>query len=217
MAITAVFFDFIGTTIFEKNNDVVISCFQNAFGDFGIDVDKEILKQHRGKNKEEMIAEVLKSEKKDVTQRRKILEAFKKHFTNNLGQFHENKDLTQVMAHLREKKVKVGVGTGLPRDVMQVLLEHFAWERFSFDYISTSEDIGKSRPNPEMIIDMMVKLHLNNFQFLKVGDTVADIQEGKNANVMTAALLSGTQPEGMLRGEKPDYVFKELRELIHIV
>lgn len=217
MAITAVFFDFIGTTILEKSNDVVISCFENAFADAGVKVDKEVLKQHRGKNKEEMIAEVLKSEKKDLKLQSKILAAFKKHFTNNLGQFQENKDLNATMAHLRSKKVKVGVGTGLPRDVMQVLLEHFGWERFSFDYISTSEDIGKSRPNPEMIIDMMVKLHLNNYQFLKVGDTVADIQEGKNANVMTAVLLSGTQPEPMLRKESPDYVLKNLGELLTIV
>ena len=217
MAITAVFFDFIGTTILEKNNDVVIACFQNAFADHGIKVDKDVLKQHRGKNKEEMIAEVLKLENKDVKLQSKILAAFKKHFTNNLGQFQENKDLDAVMSHLRSKKAKVGVGTGLPRDVMQVLLEHFGWERFSFDYISTSDDIGKSRPNPEMIIDMMVKLHLNNFQFLKVGDTVADIQEGKNANVMTAALLSGTQNESVLRKENPDFVLKSLGELIQIV
>jgi len=217
MAIKAVFFDFIGTTILEKNNDVVITCFQLAFDDFGIKIEKEILKQHRGKNKREMISEILKSEKKDLTQQPAIFDAFKKHFTNNLSQFQENKDLNSTMAHLRSKNVKVGVGTGLPRDVMQVLLEHFGWERFSFDYISTSDEIGKGRPAPEMIIDMMVKLHLNSYQFLKVGDTVADIQEGKNANVMTAALLSGTQAEDVLRNEKPDYVMRSLAELIQIV
>lgn len=217
MAITAVFFDFIGTTVLEKNNDVVLNCFQNAFSDFGINVDKEVLKQHRGKDKDKMISEVLKAAKKDLRQKANILTAFKKHFTYNLGQFYENKDLEGTMAHLRKKKVKVGIGTGLPRDVLSVLLEHFHWERFGFDYISTAEEIGKGRPNPEMIIDMMVRLHLNNFQFLKVGDTVADIQEGKNANVMTAALLSGTQPESVLRKENPDYVIKSLGDLRSIV
>jgi HAD superfamily hydrolase (TIGR01549 family) len=217
MAITAVFFDFIGTTVLEKNNDVILTCFQGAFSDFGIKVEKETLRGHRGRDKNKMIAEVLKSAKKDLRQKSNILTAFKKHFNNNIGQFYENKDLDVVMSHLRSKKVRIGVGSGLPRDVLQVLLEHFKWERFGFDYISTAEEIGRSRPHPDMIIDMMVKLHLNNFQFLKVGDTVADIQEGKNANVMTAALLSGTQAEGILRKENPDYVIKSLSELNTIV
>jgi HAD superfamily hydrolase (TIGR01549 family) len=217
MAITAVFFDFIGTTILEKNNDVVLSCFQKAFDDFSVKVDKSTLQQHRGKDKGQMIVEVLKAAKREPKIKPKILASFKKHFTNSLDQFSENKDLNPTMDYLRSKQVKVGVGSGLPRDLLQTLLEHFHWERFGFDYISTAEEIGKSRPNPEMIIDMMVKLHLNNFQFLKVGDTVADIQEGRNANVMTAALLSGTQPEEVLRKEKPDYVLKRLGDLRLIV
>ncbi|MEI9920522.1 MAG: HAD family hydrolase [Bacteroidota bacterium] len=217
MAITAVFFDFIGTTVLEKNNDVVLTCFQNAFADFSLDVDKKTLQQHRGKDKDEMIVEILKSAKREPKIKPKVLGAFKKHFNNNLDQFSENNDLDATMEHLRSRKVKVGIGSGLPRDLLQTLLEHFRWERFGFDYISTAEEIGKGRPNPEMIIDMMVKLHLNNFQFLKVGDTIADIQEGKNANVMTAALLSGTQPEDVLRNEKPDYVINRLSDLQSIV
>lgn len=217
MAITAVFFDFIGTTVLEKNNDVVLTCFQKAFHDFGITVDKEILHVNRGKAKDQMIADVLRSVKKDVRKKGEILASFKKHFVAGLDQFSESKDLEPTMAHLRSRKVKVGVGSGLPRDVLRILLEHFHWERYSFDYISTSEEIGKGRPNPDMIIDMMVKLHLNNYQFLKVGDTVADIQEGKNANVMTAAILNGTQPEAALRNEKPDYVIRRLLELKNIV
>jgi phosphonoacetaldehyde hydrolase len=217
MAITAVFFDFIGTTVLEQNNDVVLTCFQKAFADYGITVEKDVLHNHRGKDKDHMIAEVLKSAKKDLRKKGEILISFKKHFNDSIGEFSENKDLEPTVEYLRSKKVKVGIGTGLPKDVIQVLLEHFHWERFGFDYISTSQQIGKGRPNPEMIIDMMVKLHLNNFQFLKVGDTVADIQEGKNANVMTAAILTGTQPESILRKENPDYVIKRLLDLKQIV
>lgn len=217
MAITAVFFDFIGTTVLEKNNDVVLTCFQKAFDDYGIAVEKEALKKHRGRDKNLMISEVLKASKANLKQQRDVLGSFKKHFTNDINQFYEPKDLDVTIAHIRSRKAKIGIGSGLPRDILQSLLEHFKWERFGFDYISTAEEIGKGRPDPMMIIDMMVKLHLNNYQFLKVGDTAADIQEGKNANVLTAALLSGTQPEDVLRKEKPDYVIKSLGELRQIV
>jgi phosphonoacetaldehyde hydrolase len=217
MAITAVFFDFIGTTVLEKNNDVVLNCFQKAFSDFNIAVSTDQLRHHRGKDKDQMIAEILRSAKKDVRKKPEILSSFKKHFIASLDQFKESKDLDTTIEYLRSRKVKIGIGSGLPKDVLRILLEHFHWERFGFDYISTAEEIGKGRPSPEMIIDMMVKLHLNNFQFLKVGDTVADIQEGKNANVMTAVILSGTQPEEMLRNENPDYVIRRLSDLRQIV
>jgi HAD superfamily hydrolase (TIGR01549 family) len=217
MAITAVFFDFIGTTVLEKNNDVVISCFQKSFDDYDIKVAKDVLKQHRGKDKQEMISEVIKASGKNPKQQRDVLGSFKKHFLNSLDLFYEPKDLDSTIAHIRSKKAKIGIGTGLTRDILQILLEHFRWERFGFDYINTAEDIGKGRPDPMMIIDMMVKLHLNNFQFLKVGDTVADVQEGKNANVLTAAILTGTQLETTLRNEKPDFVIKSLGDLKSIV
>jgi HAD superfamily hydrolase (TIGR01549 family) len=217
MAITAVFFDFIGTTVIEKNSDVVLTCFQNAFADAGVQADKLVLQEHRGKDKSEMIIEVLKSSKKELKHTNTILGSFKKHFENSIDQFSENDGLDETINYLRSKKVKVGIGSGLPKDVLQILLEHFHWERFGFDYISTAQEIGKGRPSPEMIIDMLVKLHLNNFQFLKVGDTVADIQEGKNAEVLTAALLSGTQTEEMLRKEKPDYVLRKLVDIKNLI
>src|ERR1041384_1037634 len=93
MAITAVFFDFIGTTILENNNDVVLTCFQKAFDDFSVNVDKKTLQQHRGKDKEEMILEVLKAAKREPKIKTKILASFKKHFTSSLDQFSENKNL----------------------------------------------------------------------------------------------------------------------------
>ncbi len=92
MAITAVFFDFIGTTVIEKNNDVVLTCFQNAFADAGIPIDKAALQQHRGKDKDEMIAEILKASGKGLREKSTILNSFKKHFTDSLDQFSENDD-----------------------------------------------------------------------------------------------------------------------------
>src|SRR5215467_4293805 len=98
--ITAVFFDFIGTTILEKNNDVVLSCFQNAFDDFGVKVDKQTLQEHRGKRKDIMIADILKLSKKDPRKYPHIFTTFKKHLTKRIDELYENEDLDATMAHL---------------------------------------------------------------------------------------------------------------------
>lgn len=217
MAVKSVLFDFIGTTVIEKDPSLILSCFGNAFSDHGIDVDLSFLRAHRGRDKSEMIDLALQQQKKPLHLRFEILRSFKEHFRNNLSNFRENDHLEDVVMFLKKRKVRIGIGTGLTRDIFQVLLEHFQWERFGFDYISTAEEAGRGRPHPDMIIDMMVKLHLNNYQFLKVGDTVADIEEGRNANVMTAALLSGTQDPTLLRNCNPDYILNSLADLKQIV
>lgn len=52
---------------------------------------------------------------------------------------------------------------------------------------------------------------------LKVGDTFVDIQEGKNAGVFTAGVLSGTQSREILEEIKPDYIFADINEISAIV
>lgn len=217
MAVKSVLFDFIGTTVLEKDPTLILTCFQRAFRDHNMEVDLAFLKANRGRDKNEMIDMMLQQLKKPLHLRFEVLRSFKQHFRNNLENFKENEGLDDVIFFLKAKKIKVGVGTGLTRDILQMLLEHFRWERFGFDYISTAEEAGRGRPHPDMIIDMMVKLHLNNYQFLKVGDTVADVEEGKNAEVLTAALLSGTQDAQLLRHSKPDYVINKLTEIKQIV
>jgi phosphonoacetaldehyde hydrolase len=217
MAVKSVLFDFIGTTVIEKDPSLILTCFLNAFKDHDIDVDVEFLRANRGRDKNELIDLMLQKLKKPLHLRFEILRAFKQHFKNNISNFEENKGLEDVVFFLKARKIKVGVGTGLTRDIFQLLLEHFHWERFGFDYLSTAEEAGRGRPHPDMIIDMMVKLHLNNYQFLKVGDTIADIEEGKNAEVLTAVLLSGTQDANTLRECKPDYVLKTLPDIKQII
>jgi phosphoglycolate phosphatase-like HAD superfamily hydrolase len=65
-----------------------------------------------------------------------------------------------------------------------------------------------------MILDMLKKLSgVDRSEFLKVGDTTADIQEGKNAGVATVAILSGSQTAEQLQAEHPDYFIRSLFEL----
>ena len=52
-------FDFIGTTVMEKDPSVINRCFQMAFEDHGIMVSDELIIAGRGKDKAEMITGVL--------------------------------------------------------------------------------------------------------------------------------------------------------------
>jgi phosphonatase-like hydrolase len=216
--VKAVMFDLIGTTVLEKNSDVINICFENAFSEFGIKPDKAIINRNRGKNKKEMITNILRSLHHPDELTNQIYGAFEKQVELNVHMFYENNGARLLFEYLHERKVKVALGSGLPRNLFEQIIHHLQWDLTKFDYIGISEEVGKSRPDPAMILDMMKKLNISDpTEVLKIGDTVADIQEGHNAKVYTAALLSGTQPDNDLIGQKPDFVLRSINDLHQII
>jgi len=49
--------------------------------------------------------------------------------------------------------------------------------------------------------------------FQKIGDTKVDVQEGKNAKVLTAMVLTGTQNQENLGDVQADYIFESVNDL----
>lgn len=216
--IRVVLFDFIGTTVFEKNPDIINDCFSEAFADSDIIVDKADIIKNRGKDKRETINEILNLQKKSLYLAERIYSGFQIKLETNLSNFEENPDLLEILHFLNDNNIKAGIGTGLPDDVFLKIIAYLKWDNSYFDYIGTSTRIGRSRPAPDMIFDMMNTLNLTcPEEILKVGDTIVDIQEGKNARCKTAVLLSGTQDEQALSEAKPDYILGRLTDIQQIV
>ena len=217
MVCKAVLFDLIGTTVKENDPDTINNCFLKAFRDNNVIADKDLFISNRGKDKMEIIRLMLiDSRENNIAD--SIYNSFNKNVENNLNNFSAAADAIQVFSYLRRQSIKIGLGTGLSRDLFEKILSHLTWDKELFDYIGIASEIGKSRPHPAMVLDMMHKCNIANPQeLLKIGDTVADIQEGKNANVKTAVLLAGTQPAQELINEKPDFIFNDLIEIQNIL
>lgn len=66
--------------------------------------------------------------------------------------------------------------------------------------MATSEDVeGYGRPFPYMIHKKNMQYFKNKSvdEVIKVGDTVSDIQEGKNAGVLTVGVIEGSSLMGI--------------------
>lgn len=214
----AVLFDFIGTTVKESGGDVIIDCFTKAFNDSIGEFDMAVLKINRGKDKRLMIGEVLKAGSHATSLVEPIYSSFRSNLESSLDRFSENEGTNEIFFHLKQKGIKIGVGTGLDRDVFEKIYQRLGWNKYQFDYIGIGSETGRSRPHPDMILDMLQKLpDIDRSELLKVGDTIADIQEGKNAGVATAAILSGSQSAEQLLAEHPDYFIRSLSELKAII
>jgi phosphoglycolate phosphatase-like HAD superfamily hydrolase len=217
MKIKAILFDIIGTTVLEKDPNLINSCFENAFRQNNVKVEAAQIKANRGKDKSEIIKNILSQLSYPLHLAKPILDSFIKNVESNLDNFSENDGLREIIGYAKYKNVKTGIGTGLPKKIFEKIFYHFRWEEIHFDYIKAAQEIGKSRPQPDMILDMMKKFNIKNSEFLKVGDTVADIQEGKNANVLTAAIFSGTQEKNEILKANPDFTISSLRDLKDVV
>lgn len=215
--IKAVIFDMVGTSVMEKDPSMINQCFEVAFRDHGVHVPAGLIIANRGKDKRSAIISILKELNGQEDLVDPVLLSFKMSLQNNLHNFKESKGLRETADFLKSRKIKIGLGTGLPKEIFEQIFNHLNLAPLQFDYVGLADDIGRGRPHPDMIQDMMRKCQVTPREFLKVGDTVADIQEGKNANVLTAVILSGTvRPEVLIR-EKPDFVIQSIPDVVEII
>lgn len=218
MKLNAILFDTIGTTIIEKDAETVINSLSDAFNSKGLSVDREFLRHLRGKDKRGMIAAAVEHQSISNVSVEDIYDSFTQNILCRLENFTLNPSLNGLFQILRKKDIKIGLGSGLPKDLLAAILEQANFDLSQLSYIGTPNERIRSRPYPDMIFDMMNKLSLKDKnKILKVGDTLADIEEGKQAGVLTAVVLSGTQDKQSLLKAKPDFVLNSLDDLGSII
>merc|ERR1712232_1435387 len=104
--------------------------------------------------------------------------------------------------------IRVCVGSGFPAKVVEPIVEAMGW---SIDGAFSSEALGAGRPDPIMVKAAMDKCGVSDVRkVVKVGDTVVDIEEGKNGGAWTVAVLTGTQSREKLAAANPDCIIESV-------
>jgi phosphonoacetaldehyde hydrolase len=100
----------------------------------------------------------------------------------------------ETLASLRRQGVKLGSCSGYPRQVMDVLIPLARESGIEFDYVVAGDDLsGRGRPGPYMALTNVIALRLADVRTcVKVDDTVAGVEEGRNAGMWSVGVaLSG--------------------------
>ena len=219
-------FDMAGTTVNDKvdGHPLMVISMIRAFAKHGIKLAPDPISKHRGKQKSEAIQALLKeaAELSPADAERVgdgVYHDFLHELESNLSSISEIDGATELFRHLKSKDIYVGVGSGFPMQVVQAIVSQLGWlDQGLLDYVGSAEQIGVGRPNPKMIHDAMQQLGITDgSKVLKIGDTVVDVQEGKNAGAWTVAVLTGSQTEAQLRAAEPDYTLSSIRELTTLI
>jgi len=215
-----VLFDMIGTTIQDANDgkSLILDSFHDAFSMNGYEVGYDKLNQERGKTKRIAIKNILEKANANLDLMEKIYADFMNLLNDSVSSFHEIEGASEVFRLLKSKGIKIGIGSGLPLAFMHRLMEHLGWSISDFNYMGSSDDLAAGRPDPIMILNAMQHLGLNNKStVLKIGDSVVDVLEGKNAGVNTAMVLTGTQKRADLGAINPNFIFGSVADLKKII
>mmetsp|Transcript_20225 Transcript_20225/g.63365 ORF Transcript_20225/g.63365 Transcript_20225/m.63365 type:complete len:243 (+) Transcript_20225:44-772(+) len=221
--ISLVLFDMAGTTVDDLVDGVplVIAAFRAAFlAHDGSSVDSEQANAVRGYEKREAIRRLLcssrglSSEDVDEAEVDKLFGIFKSELDKLTSCMNtEIAGTSATFQQLRSRGIKIFVGSGFPDHVVQAIVANMGW---AVDGALSSEALGAGRPDPVMVFKAMELSGVprgEGRRVVKVGDTVVDVEEGRNAGAYTVAVLTGTQSREKLEAAKPDLIIGSVAEL----
>jgi len=210
-------FDMAGTTVNEDN--VVYKTVRAALAKYGVEVSlNTVLEFGAGKEKFKAIADILKETRTENVDPNAVFQEFKK----MLEEAYANLNVTtydgveELFKILKSKGVKVVLNTGYDQKTAQSLLNKLGWvPGEQIDALITADDVVKGRPSSEMIDKAMEMFKITESEnVLKAGDSVIDIEEGKNANCgWTVGVLTGAQTRQQLATAEPTLILDSLANL----
>lgn len=213
--IDAVIFDWAGTTV-DFGCFAPVQAFLEVFRHFGIEPTMEEVRKPMGMLKIDHIRTMLKMErirgcwvetyKKEPTDddAQEMFSIFEEKLLSILDRFAEVKPgVTNTVERLRAMGIKIGSTTGYNDKMMEIVAPAAAQNGYRPDCWFSPDSTGqRGRPYPYMIFRNMEALGLADVRrVIKVGDTVSDIKEGKQAGVISAGVIEGSSEMGLLEEE----------------
>lgn len=218
-----VVFDMAGTTVDENN--VVYKILQKVINDAGFNFSLEqVLAAGAGKEKLTAIKDIIALEgiMANDTIANKIYNSFVAELATAYNSFElkPQPGAEETFDALRVKNILVVLNTGYDEKTAVNILEKLRWETGKqIDGLITASDVQNNRPNPDMILLAMEKFGISNAsEVVKVGDSIIDIEEGKNAGcALSIGITTGAHTYEQLASANPTSIINNLSELLPLI
>jgi phosphonatase-like hydrolase len=220
MHIELVVFDMAGTTVSEGG--AVYQCLRDTLAANGLEITANALNEVKGTDKREALRILIENS----AMREELLhglDAIHEDFVDRMIEFYradpavgEIPGASETFRRLRRAGIKVALNTGFSRDIAQTLIDRLGWERDRLiDASVTSDEVERGRPHPDMIRRLMLKLDVTDPQRVaKVGDTPADLLEGRNAGCgLIIGVTGGSSAREQLEIFPHDYLIGTVAQL----
>ncbi len=230
--IEAVIFDWAGTTV-DYGCFAPVQAFTEVFKEFGVTPTMEEVRKPMGMLKIDHIRTMLGMERiqkcwQEVYGRpsneedvQKMYAVYESKLLSVLDQYADPKPyVLKAIKALRAKGIKIGSTTGYTDKMMAIVTKCAEENGYKPDAWFSPDSVGlKGRPYPYMVFKNMHELEVTSTaNVVKVGDTISDIKEGKNAGVLSIGVIEGSSELGLseeeyeaLSKEEKDRLCKKVR------
>jgi phosphonatase-like hydrolase len=213
--IKLVIFDLAGTTVQDKGQ--VSSAFTAALAENGIEVTPEQLNRVRGSSKRQAVLSFIPEGPGRLSAAEAVYSSFRERLTQRYRTegVEPVEGAEQVFRRLREQGIRVALNTGFDRDMTELLLSALRWEEGAVDVVVCGDDVRQGRPAPYLIFRAMEATGTTGVQqVVNVGDTVLDLQAGRNAGVRwNVGVLSGAHDRRMLEQAPHTHLMDSVADL----
>lgn len=211
----AVIFDWAGTTV-DYGCFAPVQAFVEVFKEYGVEPTMEETRKPMGMLKIDHIRTMLNMEristefekvhgrKPEDNDAKEMHDIFEKKLLSILHNFAEPKPyVIETVAELRKRGIKIGSTTGYTDKMMEIVTREAKAAGYEPDcWFSPDSTCGVGRPKPFMVFKNLEKLGVSSVEnAIKVGDTVSDIKEGKNAGLLTIGVIEGSSEMGLTEEE----------------
>jgi phosphonoacetaldehyde hydrolase len=206
----AVIFDWAGTTV-DFGCFAPTGVFIEVFRQKGIEITQKEARGPMGMHKRDHIREITKypriaSEWRMINGSECTEKDIEEMFTNFIPL-----QLSVIGAHsaiipelpgaleiIRSMDMKIGSTTGYNKEMMQILTSFAARQGYIPDSVVCATDVPAGRPAPWMAYRNAENLGIYPMQaIIKIGDTIADIQEGINAGMWSVGVVTSSNEIGL--------------------
>ncbi|KAF1305166.1 phosphonoacetaldehyde hydrolase [Enterococcus saccharolyticus] len=220
--INTVILDWAGTTV-DFGCMAPVDAFYQAFKKEGIEVTNAEIRLPMGTKKHDHIMTMLKMDRiakewlavhgDEPTEAdiHRIYQTFEDVVFQTLDQYSDVKPgVLDVVQQLKAMNISIGSTTGYTNEMMEIVAKVAAEQGYEPDYIATPDMTqGVGRPAPYMIFRILEHFGtLSVKNAVKIGDTISDIEEGKNAGLFSIGLIEGSSLAG--------YSFEEYQQLSEV-
>lgn len=122
----------------------------------------------------------------------------------------------KVLEALQERRIKLAIASNKLGRFSREIFQHFGMDQL-FAIILGDEDVLQNKPHPEMLFYAIEKMGLRNEEVVFLGDSLIDIQTGKNAGVRVFAIPTGVTIREELEKARPALILNNLLDLLNHV
>lgn len=215
--IALVVFDMAGTTI--EDSGQVPEAFTTVLRRHGIEITDDALRALRGASKRDAIRHfVVRHHKTGVDAlTEEIFNDFRDYLAKlfKAGGVKPVAGAAGVFDHLRNRGIRIALNTGFDRLTTELIIDAVGWKAGVADAIICGDDVALGRPAPYLIFRSMEATGVTSVhQVMCVGDTVLDLQAGRNAGARyVVGVLSGAHKKEQLEKEPHTHLIASVADL----